>query len=148
MNPTENKAESKNKFTALIVAVALIVGGGITYIANSYMNNDQTNLAIQVGDTAFVHYTGKLEDGTKFDSSVDRGQPFGFKVGVGMVIKGWDEGVVGLKIGEKKTLTVTADKAYGESGVPDGKGGYVIPPNATLIFDIEVVDIERSIQQS
>ncbi len=143
-----NPEQPKNKFTALIIVVALLVGGGITYIANTYMNDSQniSNLSIQAGDTAIVHYTGKLEDGTKFDSSVDRGQPFGFKVGVGMVIKGWDEGVVGLKIGEKKTLTIPSDKAYGETGVPDGKGGYVIPPNATLIFDIEVVDIERSLK--
>jgi FKBP-type peptidyl-prolyl cis-trans isomerase FkpA len=127
----------------IIVIFAILFGAGITFSANSFMTQNQNILAVQEGDTVYVHYTGRLEDGTKFDSSVDRGQPFGFKVGVGMVIKGWDEGVVGLKVGEKKTLTLPSEKAYGESGVPDGQGGYVIPPNATLIFDIEVLDIQR-----
>jgi FKBP-type peptidyl-prolyl cis-trans isomerase len=87
----------------------------------------------QSGQTVSVHYTGMLEDGTQFDSSVDRG-PFNFKIGKGMVIKGWDEGVAKMSVGQKSKLTVSPDYAYGAQGVP-GK----IPPNATLIFEIELL---------
>ncbi len=95
------------------------------------------------GDMVSVNYTGKLTDGTVFDSSIPRGKPIQFVLGAGMVIKGWDEGVLGMSIGEKKTLDIPADKAYGSQGVPDGKGGYIIPQNATLTFDVELVDIKR-----
>ncbi|KAI9304828.1 hypothetical protein BJ944DRAFT_202088 [Cunninghamella echinulata] len=88
------------------------------------------------GDTVTIHYTGTLQDGKKFDSSRDRGQPFQCKIGVGQVIKGWDEGVVQLSVGEKAKLTATADYAYGPRGIPG-----VIPPNATLIFDVELIKI-------
>lgn len=97
----------------------------------------------QNGDLVSVHYTGKLTDGTKFDSSLDRGKPFSFVLGSGMVIKGWDEGVLGMTKGEKKTLEIPGDKAYGALGVSNGQGGYLIPPNASLVFDVELVDISR-----
>ena len=90
------------------------------------------------GDTAVVHYTGWLEDGTKFDSSVDRGQPFEFQVGIGNVIQGWDEAVTLMQVGDKWKLTIPADLAYGERSV----GGGLIPPNSTLIFDVELLDLK------
>jgi len=89
-----------------------------------------------VGETASVHYTGWLKDGTKFDSSVDRGQPFQFRLGAGRVIKGWDEGVVGMNIGSKRKLIIPPDLGYGARGA-----GQVIPPNATLIFEVELLDL-------
>lgn len=88
------------------------------------------------GKTASVHYTGWLENGKKFDSSVDRGQPFSFSLGAGRVIKGWDEGVQGMKVGGKRKLTIPSDLGYGSRGA-----GGVIPPNATLIFDVELLGV-------
>ena len=88
------------------------------------------------GDTVTVHYTGWLTDGTKFDSSVDRGQPFQFRLGIGQVIRGWDEGVAGMKIGGKRKLTIPPDMGYGQRGA-----GALIPPNATLVFEVELLGV-------
>jgi FKBP-type peptidyl-prolyl cis-trans isomerase FkpA len=103
--------------------------------------------AIAPGAVAVVHYTGWLYEaaatdhkGAKFDSSVDRHEPFRFQLGAGQVIKGWDQGVQGMKVGGKRRLTIPAALAYGDAGA-----GGVIPPGATLVFDVELLGIENSV---
>ena len=88
------------------------------------------------GDTVTIHYTGTLPNGSKFDSSVDRGKPFQCKIGMGQVIRGWDEGVPQLSVGQKAKLTITPDYGYGARGFPP-----VIPGNSTLIFEVELLAI-------
>jgi FK506-binding protein 1 len=90
----------------------------------------------QPGQTVTVHYTGTLTDGTKFDSSRDRGQPFEFVIGKGQVIKGWDEGVAQLSVGQRANLTCSPDYAYGDRGYPG-----IIPPASTLVFDVELIGV-------
>jgi len=85
-----------------------------------------------------VHYTGKLQDGTKFDSSFDRGEPFSFQIGLRQVIEGWETGLMGMRVGGKRTLIIPPELAYGERGAGD-----LIPPNATLTFDIEIVAVQE-----
>ncbi|MBH0185764.1 MAG: FKBP-type peptidyl-prolyl cis-trans isomerase [Nitrospira sp.] len=109
-----------------------VTASGLKYIDQAVGAGD---VAV-AGKTVSVHYTGWLENGKKFDSSVDRGQPFSFPLGAGRVIKGWDEGVQGMKVGGKRKLTIPSDLGYGSRGA-----GGVIPPNATLIFDVELLAV-------
>jgi peptidylprolyl isomerase len=92
--------------------------------------------AVVAGDTVSVHYVGTLQDGTEFDNSKKRGEPFQFTVGAGQVIKGWEEGLVGMKVGGQRVLVIPSEMAYGERGIGP------IPPNATLVFSIELVEVK------
>ncbi len=96
-----------------------------------------TGPAVKSGDTVIINYVGTLENGTKFDSSYDRHQPFETQIGVGQVIEGWDKGVIGMQVGGKRRLTIPPEMAYGAQGA-----GNLIPPNATLIFEVELVGIK------
>ncbi len=154
---------NKTTTSVIIVLVVLILAGwGISYAKKKKVaderakieettlpNNTNTTMELQSsilkegtgevaksGDMVTVHYTGWFEDGKKFDSSVDRGEPFVFKLGAGQVIKGWDQGVAGMKVGEKRKLIIPGDLAYGPQGYPGA-----IPPNATLIFEIELLKV-------
>lgn len=93
---------------------------------------------VQAGDTISVHYVGTLTNGTKFDSSRDRGQSFQLVIGVGQVIPGWDQGIIGMQVGELRKLLIPANMAYGEQGA-----GTVIPPNSPLIFEVELISIDK-----
>lgn len=113
--------------------------GNVGFMSNALQVQD-----IQVGSgpeatagkRVSVHYTGWLTNGTKFDSSLDRGKPFGFKLGAGEVIQGWDEGVAGMKVGGKRKLTIPPEKGYGARGA-----GGLIPPNSTLVFEVELLGV-------
>jgi FKBP-type peptidyl-prolyl cis-trans isomerase len=107
---------------------------GLKYVDQKLGTGDKA----EKGDTVTVHYTGWLKSGKKFDSSKDRGEPYRFELGAGRVIKGWDEGVAGMKVGGKRKLTIPPDLAYGEDGRPP-----VIPGNATLIFEVELLKVEK-----
>ena len=105
---------------------------GLRYVDEVVGSGDSPKL----GQNVTVHYTGTLENGTKFDSSVDKGQPFTFRIGTHAVIQGWDEGIVTMKVGGKRRLTVPPNLAYGAAGRPG------IPPNATLIFEVELLGVQ------
>ena len=107
---------------------------GLTYVEIECGDGD----VAETGDTVAVHYTGTLEDGTEFDSSKD-GDPFSFTIGAGGVIEGWEQGVPGMRVGGVRELTIAPELAYGESGA-----GGVIPPGATLTFEIELIEITQS----
>jgi FKBP-type peptidyl-prolyl cis-trans isomerase FkpA len=133
----------KNLAVALLLAPCVVLGEGVDSLQIIEVVEGTGDVA-EAGQVAVVHYTGWLYDaeaedsrGEKFDSSVDRNQPFKFPLGAGRVIRGWDEGVAGMKVGGKRRLVIPPDMAYGERGA-----GSVIPPNATLVFDVELLGLE------
>lgn len=149
-----------NKKTLTWIIVAVVVIAAAFYVLNKTPKTDamvDTNTktqdainpadmasstrAAQNGDVVIVNYTGTLENGTKFDSSLDRGQPFGLILGKGMVIPGWEEGILGMKKGDKKHLVIPAAKGYGAQEIKDESGKVIIPKNSNLVFDVEVLEV-------
>lgn len=158
--------KNKNTIVAIAVLAALALGGYLYWgqglgkeeqpeeeqsevVKETQENVNNNNMELQIdtlvegegeaikdGQIAVVHYTGTLEDGTVFDSSIPRGQAFSFTLGAGQVIQGWDQGVLGMKVGEKRKLIIPAELGYGDRGA-----GGVIPPGATLIFEVELLEI-------
>lgn len=132
-NPEVSNAEISNTEVAMNGEESVVTtASGLKYVDLV----EGTGAMPNAGQTVIVHYTGTLEDGTKFDSSRDRNRPFSFKIGVGQVIKGWDEGVSSMRVGGRRQLIIPADLGYGARGA-----GGVIPPNATLVFDVELLRI-------
>lgn len=133
----EDKVETTKKETAdkgPKVGETVTLDGGLKYVLLKQGNG----AVAKKGDTIKVHYTGTLEDGTKFDSSLDPDrQPLEIQLGAGQVIKGWDNGIPGMKVGEKRKLIIPSALAYGERGI--GK----IPPNSTLIFEVELLEVKK-----
>jgi len=150
--------ENKKKMIVWILVVLLVVGA-LVFLTIKKGNNNAENIqkvkgvdittlvegsgdTAKTGDSVSMNYTGVLEDGTAFDSNVDpkfnHVSPFVFTLGTGQVISGWDIGVTGMKVGEKRKLEINPEFAYGEAGV-----GSIIPPNAKLIFDVELVEIVK-----
>jgi FKBP-type peptidyl-prolyl cis-trans isomerase FkpA len=126
---------------ALVIGAAVLTwiiiagdeGGGLKIIDEKVGTGQEA----KAGDLVAVHYTGRLADGTKFDSSLERGEPIVFKLGAGKVIKGWDQGIAGMKEGGKRKLVIPPELGYGAKGSPP-----VIPPNAELYFDVELVGVQ------
>ncbi len=117
-----------------IAAAATTTASGLTYIITQ---KNEAGHQLKTGDNVIVHYTGLLTNGVKFDSSLDRNEPYSFQLGAGEVIKGWDEGILKLRVGERATLIIPPSIGYGAKGYPP-----VIPPDATLIFIVEVVGVK------
>jgi peptidylprolyl isomerase len=131
VTPTRT-AESGAEDTFAMPANPQTTPSGLGYV----IDKPGTGARPQAGQTVSVHYTGWLTDGTKFDSSRDHGEPLEFALGQGEVIQGWDEGVAGMQVGEKRTLIIPAALGYGDQG-----SGGVIPPNATLVFKVELLGV-------
>lgn len=122
------------KTIVILICISQIVLAGELQIKN---NVEGSGVEIINHSKIKVHYLGKLEDGTKFDSSYDRGEPLSFQIGLRQVIEGWENGLMGMKAGGKRTLIIPPEFAYGERGAGD-----LIPPNATLVFDVEIIDVQ------
>ena len=134
----------KNSTLSIFFAIITLFNGSSAISSESELkitiNQEGSGDRADIGMSVSVHYTGKLEDGTVFDSSIPRGQPFTFTLGAGQVIKGWDLGVEGMKVGEKRNLVIPPHLGYGVRGA-----GATIPPNATLIFDVELLEVKLPI---
>ena len=134
----------KNLSFFVSLAILTLFNGNLAFSSENELkitiNQNGSGDSAETGMSVSVHYTGRLEDGTVFDSSIPRGQPFTFTLGAGQVIKGWDLGVEGMKLGEKRSLVIPPHLGYGIRGA-----GATIPPNATLIFDIELLEVAMPI---
>ena len=132
---SQAEAQTRRARTPRSASAAITTPSGLTYL----ITKKGTGPQLKAGDTVVLNYTGTLTNGVKFDSSYDRNEPLAFQLGAGRVIKGWDEGVAKLRVGDQAILVIPGKLAYGPKGIPN-----VIPPDATLIFIIEVVDVKAT----
>ncbi|MDX1921437.1 MAG: FKBP-type peptidyl-prolyl cis-trans isomerase [Candidatus Caenarcaniphilales bacterium] len=135
----ESKPNNPKQAVQQSTGVNKMTDATFTKSSNGLMYKDEetgSGAIAEAGKKVSVHYTGTFESGEKFDSSLDRGQPFDFKLGAGQVIKGWDEGVAGMKVGGKRILVIPPDLAYGKNGIPGA-----IPPNSTLKFEVQLLGV-------
>jgi peptidylprolyl isomerase len=129
----KSEAQTKRRRTPRSSSAAITTPSGLTYL----ITKKGTGPQLKTGDTVILNYTGTLTNGLKFDSSHDRNEPFAFTLGIGQVIKGYDEGLARLRVGDQAILVIPGNLAYGPKGIPN-----VIPPDSTLIFIVEVVDVK------
>lgn len=153
-----NKGGSTLRFVMTVIVVVAFVAGAIyiyKYFSGAKKDIMANDLKIEIlkegtgngakqGDTVVVDYVGTLESGAEFDNSYKRGASFPVVIGEGRVIAGWEKGLLGIKVGEKRRLIIPPTMGYGASAIPDGRGGYLIPPNSILIFEIEAHEIRTS----
>lgn len=137
----QNSSSSSSSQESSVSSVSSSLNNKVTYIKGMKIEvlKEGTGIEAKAGDEVSVHYTGTLANGKKFDSSVDRGEPFAFTLGQNRVIQGWELGVLGMKVGEKRKLTIPPELGYGSRDVGDG----LIPPNSTLIFEVELLGINQ-----
>ena len=142
MNRSKDTKEFSRTAVILFSIASLIVGGVLAYTILPKISDENVDQA-RNGDKVAVLYTTKLPNGTELEKVSDRSKPFEFVLGKGMVVRGWEETVSGMNVGEKKTVTLTSDKAYGHTGVPDGNKGYFVPPDSSILLDVELLSIKR-----
>ncbi len=141
-NRDQDKKAFSTSLVLLISLASLIVGMVLAYFI--YPNILEKDISkARVGDKVAILYATRLTNGTQLESSQNSEKPFEFVLGKGMVFKGWDESILGMSVGEKKITTIPPEKAYGHGGVPDGNGGYVVPPDAPIVLEVELLGIRR-----
>ncbi len=142
MNRNSNTKEFSRSTVVLFSIASLIIGGVLAYTLVPKFSDEGVD-QVQNGDKVAVLYSLRLPNGTELEKASDPKKPFEFVLGKAMVLQGWEETVKGMSVGEKKTVTIPSEKAYGHTGVPNENKGYLIPPDSSVILDVELLSIKR-----